>query len=1052
MQKPTMGITFTGNTHDLIVAKSPIVSMQYYDGLSRPIQHQYYNGVSLSDIIISGIVYNGWGKPMLHTKSALVTANNLLEYDHSFINYNAANNNITGTLADYYNDELKVLPTYGTIDATKTNNAFTRTLYSNDPLQRKISVLEPGIVDNTENKKRTGYQDQIGVALETAIGISSGNHLKFPTMSTESRDRDQATVKDVFGRTVGTKDGDAKTKFVYQYGRNSFSIAETLPLGIATPAAGFVNTSTKHDLLGDQMQTNSIDEGTTYTIKNRKGLPVFISENNFSAGDSNINWRYIAYDAMDRPVEAGTATIPGVFNKEKMYFYANIPYTIWNFETNKLKYWEYDLLDGENNFSLGRVTQEVRVQANGVASESVEYAYKYNKRGQMTEKDIKIGGDVKDQVLQYTYDASGKVKSITYPNNKIVTYAYDINGRLSGVGTPTNPNEYASYIYGVNGKMNFETFDNGKIQIHKSYTLQEHNKQITATTGGGAETLFTESLEYTNTSGNYLDGMLLKRTEQIKGQLANQWSYNYDNRYQLIEAQKRQLNSLQLRRYSYDVNGRILNKTIFPFTNGKPHVDNISYQAGTNKILETPSISSNSIGLYTGIGTSELGNNTTLQYDSFTRKVARIMTNETSGFSKHMAFLYDAGNNRVQKMVYPNANTRKRTMYIWGNGTLPLYEKHETRAINNEGAVLSSSTNNDSNRVFIYGKGYSPIAMLEGNNSYYFIRDYQNSLRVVVNGTSNTIEEHYNYDPYGRITSSMQSANTNPIGTYLYTGQEYDQEVELYNFKARFYDPEKQIFLQPDPKHINYSPYTFANNNPVNFVDLSGKAPLYVLDAREYGSHFYTISNSGGIPVSFSNLKNGQHLPNLNLEGFDGTVNLVGHGFKGESESIFIKTANRQGVESISNQVLSKDLGSYLKTSDLKEVNLNLIQCHGAYCEEGSTSFLDRFGKGLANDSNKTVNAVGFNTELMAFGYDEDGLANAGEVLMSSANFESDEVSYFSHNIDPNVVEGGNIFTNSLSQPLNRTTTIEENTGSIIRGLGPHGVSKTFHPEVPLVE
>ncbi|CAM1344491.1 RHS repeat-associated core domain-containing protein [Tenacibaculum amylolyticum] len=840
VQRPTMDITFTGSTHDLIVAKSPIVSMQYYDGLSRPIQHQYYNDATLNDKIVSGIVYNGWGKPMLHTKSALVSANNLLEYDHNFINYTIANNSITGTLADYYNDASKVASTYGVIDQTKTNKAFTRTLYSNDPLQRKISVLEPGITDNTENKMRTGYQDQIGVALETAIGISSRDRLKFPTMSTEDRDRDQASVKDVFGRTVGTKDGDAETKFVYQYERNSFSTAETLPLGIATPAADFVNTDTKNDLLGDQMQTVSIDEGTTYMVKNRKGLPVFISENNFSAGDSNISWRYIAYDAIDRPVEAGTVTIPGAFNKEKLYFYANIPHTIWNFETNRLKYWDYDILDDESNFSLGRVTEEVRAQANGVASGFVEYDYKYNKRGQIIEKDVKVG-NLKDQVIRYTYDASGKVKSITYPNNTVVTYTYDINGRLSSVGTPTDPNEYASYTYGVNGKMNVEAFDDGNIQIQKRYTLQEHSKQMTATTiitdfpdtgdiVRREETLFTESLEYINASGNYLGGMLLKRTEQITGQLANQWSYFYDNRYQLTSARREQLNgenavinsSLRVYGSDYDVNGRITTKSFL--TSSRPIIDNISYQAGTNKIMGT-GISSNSIGLYTGIGTSKLGSNTTLQYDSFTRKVARITTNETSGFSEHMAFLYDANNNRVQKMVYPSANTRNTITYIWGNGTLPLYEKHETRTTRRDGIVISSTTSNESDRVFIYGKGYAPLAMIENNRTYYFIRDYQNSLRVVYNERDKEVEERYNYNPYGEITSSVVADKDDPLGTYLYTGQEYDSKVELYNFKARFYDPEKQIFLQPDPKHINYSPYTYANNNPVNFVDPSGEAP-----------------------------------------------------------------------------------------------------------------------------------------------------------------------------------------------------------------------------------
>jgi len=64
---------------------------------------------------------------------------------------------------------------------------------------------------------------------------------------------------------------------------------------------------------------------------------------------------------------------------------------------------------------------------------------------------------------------------------------------------------------------------------------------------------------------------------------------------------------------------------------------------------------------------------------------------------------------------------------------------------------------------------------------------------------------------------------------FTYTGQEWDADLGLMNYKARMYDPKTQRFLSPDPLNQYPSPYAYVGNNPISLVDPSGmgsEAPL----------------------------------------------------------------------------------------------------------------------------------------------------------------------------------------------------------------------------------
>ncbi len=809
-------ITITGTIHKLWVAQSPIPSIEYSNGLGYPIQHQYlYNDTDnhIQGKIVTATIYNGWGSPILQTKPVLNT-NKTLSYDPSFAAYDFAENKTTGHLTDFYTG-TRTDKTYATETTDNPSKMFNKVDYSPDALQRVLSTLKSGITNQPENKTTIAYQDAIGASLEKSIGISQENNSKYSTTTTQRLHNDKSEVQDVFGRIIASKNGESISKQTYDYTNNGHKITHRLPLSFSTDNENnYTNNLETHDILAEQIRTANVDKGANCIIKNRKGLPVFTAANNFSRTDTDQSWIYLKYDTHNRPIESGIAVIPGVFNPKTMKLLANVPIWDYHINTTTTNTWAYGDSDSQDTNTKGRVAQQLKIDSTDI----ILTKYKYNKTGQITKKTTQINTNP-EQSISYQYYSDGKLKNITYPNQTVINYTYDRNGRLYGIGTTAKPFEYAKYTYGINGKITNKTCNNGKISSTIQYTLQEHQKNIDVTVDKKGDAtfkpFFKETFKYLEENSKYYDGLVTEKEEVGKELPKTKWKYTYDTNYQLHAVIKEQTGGAQNQKldYTYDVNGNLKsyqNSTEIALNK------NYTHQIGTNK-LSGDSEQVSPIGLYTKIGKTKLGNDTRLEYENSTRKVSRVYAVDNS---KQVTFTYNTNNERIQKIVKTTLNQNETLTYIWGTRSLPVYESFSK-------GVKDTPSYKSWDKVYIFGADYAPIAMIHKEVTYYFIRDYQSSLRYVINGNTFNVEERYNYDPYGRIANAFQNDAEQPLGTHLYTGQEYDKEVGLYNFKARLYDPEKRIFLQPDPKYINYSPYTYANNNPINFVDRNGKAPKY---------------------------------------------------------------------------------------------------------------------------------------------------------------------------------------------------------------------------------
>ncbi len=69
-------------------------------------------------------------------------------------------------------------------------------------------------------------------------------------------------------------------------------------------------------------------------------------------------------------------------------------------------------------------------------------------------------------------------------------------------------------------------------------------------------------------------------------------------------------------------------------------------------------------------------------------------------------------------------------------------------------------------------------------------------------------------------------------GNKGYTGREMDGETGLIYYRARYYDPKVGRFISEDPvrwRDGDANLYAYVKNNPVRFVDPTGRVPVVVI-------------------------------------------------------------------------------------------------------------------------------------------------------------------------------------------------------------------------------
>ena len=403
--------------------------------------------------------------------------------------------------------------------------------------------------------------------------------------------------------------------------------------------------------------------------------------------------------------------------------------------------------------------------------------------------------------IDYVYDATTKeLKDIISDQAGTFSFDYDAFGRRATLGYPN----------GIVGNYNYDDVNQMDWLTGVSYT------------DGGADILNIGYPQHDKV------GNRMQRTED-----GITTDYSYDDLYRITQAQT----GVREENFTYDAVG---NRESGPTVKDTPEA---SYDYNTaNQMLEGRKFTYD----YDGQGnqTHRYLNAAKTKYWQYSwtpenqlQQADLIKDGQTI---RTVSFKYDAFGRRTEKQVTQDTVTTT-TAYIYDGEDIILQ--------------LDDDGSNTTTTHYAHGPGIDePLAQTRDGQTRYYHADGLGSI-IALTDSAKQVVQKYSYETFGMLTATVPGFNN----SYTYTAREWDKELGLYYYRARYYDPMEGQFVSKDQiirggaydggevvsffQYVNAiaASYLYTDNNPTNWIDPGGLAPVktWRFDLRDHGGpHF----------------------------------------------------------------------------------------------------------------------------------------------------------------------------------------------------------------------